>query len=506
MGVTKLFFDWKRCALDHAAEWLTRGWTSGPLDLRRVMILVPTRHAGRRLRERLASITARRGTAVLMGMVETPGHLVAPPKTEEGLLASEVFAEAFWRRTLAESHPQQVAGLGPMDFAASRTVRASAAEHLVRLRGLLCEEGYTLKSFAGKTPCDKERWACLAALEDRYLQQLAKASWRDDATEKLRMALHPVLPDELDRIIMLFVPDPPPLALKALEVCAARLPVDICIHAPSSSEDLFDDWGRPVPDRWVNEPLSLPPTQVEVCDDTLAMTEMIRQRVEAIPSSTRSCITIGIGDRATAESLEEIFIQREIPVFDPAGRPLTSLPLFTLMARLFRFQADHTYRSFMDLARHPDALARLEQAASAPNILLATLDEFQNQHMPSTFEDAVLLAGKFKPRLRDKEAAKKAGESLILALTEASLWMSMLKKTNDQTGLSSPLSKSLPATLSHIYHDAPADELLKESIKHLRTALEKLAHLEPLSLDPGEASDLLQRFANTQTMTAPCPD
>jgi len=44
------FMDPGKMVLDQAVSFLTRGWKTGPLDLRDTLIIVPTRHAGRRLR------------------------------------------------------------------------------------------------------------------------------------------------------------------------------------------------------------------------------------------------------------------------------------------------------------------------------------------------------------------------------------------------------------------------------------------------------------------------
>jgi len=482
--------------LDQAVSFLTRGWKTGPLDLRDTLIIVPTRHAGRRLRERLASVAAQRNTAVLIGPVKTPAFLFSPEQDPSRPTASDVLAEAFWRRTLAACDPARLAALGPASIAGSPAGRASTAEHLHRLRSALCEEGYDLRSFAARVEDEKERWACLAALEDAFLDQLRKTAWQDDVTFKLQSAARPVLPPGLSRITVLFTPDPPPLALRALVALEKSIPVTVCVHALPSEADAFDAWGRPLPEAWQNLPLAIEASQVEVCDDAIAMAELAGRRVLEIPASERAGVTIGIGDRRTAARLADSLTRRGLPCFDPAGAPLASLPLFTLINRLFEFRRDRTYRSFMNLARHPAALARLESVARAPHELLATLDEFQNQQMPVGFQDACDLAARFQPDVRDERVRGMLAARVATTLQEARRWLGLLD--GDAPGEPVPLSQALPATLAHIHEGTAADASLHEQVQHLRPALEKLAQIESISGDRNDHIDLLQRFLNTQ--------
>ena len=73
-----VFLDWQRPLCEAAADFLTKGWSGGTLDLTGVLVLVPTRQSGRRLRETLASVVSKDGGAVVPPLVTTPDALVAP--------------------------------------------------------------------------------------------------------------------------------------------------------------------------------------------------------------------------------------------------------------------------------------------------------------------------------------------------------------------------------------------------------------------------------------------
>ena len=67
--ITRHCLSWERPLLAQAVEWLAAGWGGeAPLDLANRLVVVPTRQAGRRLREALA-----RGKAAGPGAAEADG-------------------------------------------------------------------------------------------------------------------------------------------------------------------------------------------------------------------------------------------------------------------------------------------------------------------------------------------------------------------------------------------------------------------------------------------------
>lgn len=486
MAVNLHFCGRKRSALELAAEFLVRDWKAGPIDLREALVIVPTRNAGRRLREKLALLAAERGAAVLTGRIETPPRLFAAEKTDCPV-ASDVIAEAFWRKVLDSSDPRRLEALGRTNLAENPAARSAAAEHLVRLRSVLCEENFDLTSFAKQTPEEKERWACLADLESTYRKLLKQHGWADDVSIKLETAAKDELPENIKRVAVLFVPDPPPLALKALEEISKRLPVDICVHAEPAEKNDFDSWGRPLPGKWIHRELSLNPDQIEVCDDAVAMAELVSQCIAGLPEKARSGVTVGVGDRQSAGRIADVMQRKGIALFDPSDRPASHLPMFSLISRLFQLQKDKRYLSFMALARHPDALRRLEASASAP-ALLKELDEFQNHHIPLNIEDALILA------------KQSAAIHVAAALEEAQVWLDKLESGK-------VLSEGLRSVLNHIYQDVTEEEpLLMEAIGVLHGILEKLGCIEALDASREDAADLFLRMVSAAGQPPERPD
>jgi ATP-dependent helicase/nuclease subunit B len=484
-GVTKVFLDWSRPALDQAVDFLTRDWKAGPLDLRDTLLVVPTRHAGRRLRERLAIAAAAHNSAVLIGGVETPPALFAPPPGRP--LTDALSSQILWQRTLAGSRPGSLAALFPAQEANFRSAIPANAEHLARLRSLLAEEGHTFTSFAkafsDRNP-EPDRWTCLARIEADYIGEVEKSGLRDDATSKIAAAHKPETPSA-GRVVILFVPDPPPLALTALAALSRRIPVTLCIHAPEAAADMFDAWGRPVPERWERTDRALRHQDIERCDDSSAMVEQIRRRIAEVPEPRRPDLAVGVAVPDTAARLRLALERDGVKAFDPAGASASNLHLFRIVRAFLEVQRAPSFEAFVALARLPDVLRRLEAVTSRGDIL-ETLDDFQQTRIPSSCSDALSLAGGGRPP-----------GPVAAALTEAGEWIRICDRQ--------PLSAAIPAVLSRLYQGQQATDDLASSAEMLNGLLDRFSRVEDLCGTRESAADILLRAMDTLVQTADRP-
>ncbi len=493
------FLDWNQPALDRAVEFLVRDWEDGPLDLRSLLIVVPTRHAGRRLRERLAMAAAERGTGVLVGPIETPSFLFRPaasarPRTEGAM------ADLFWRRTLEQAPPEVLRALGRETMATDATNRAAAAAHLRGLRDQLCEEGYDLRAcaklIAGHYPEDAERWQALAALEDLFARLTAGAGWQDEVPAKLRCAMEPPLPAGITRVVMLFVPDPPPLALRVLDHVSTRMPVDICIHAPSSRRAMFDAWGRPAVEAWTEAVLGFAPAMVEVCDHSITVAERIRAVIATHPPERRHHLVVGVNDPASAMRIRMTLARDGIRTFDPSGVPAQQSLVFNLVERLMQLARKQSADALDLFLRHPCVMRRLETDLQPRESLLGVWDEFINHHMPSSLASAQLLRAHYDGHAYRSTAESRAEKKRLLdGLLEAvQRWLAMWRHGR--------LSASAPALLAELLDGWPVDEAFERESRALAETLDRLAAIEPLCRDGEEAADMLRLFMEEPSFPA----
>ena len=78
MAVERHFLGWDTPVTTKVQEFLLPSTLSGPVDLENQLIVVPTRQAGRRLREGLAMHCAEQNTALLSARVVTSAFFLYP--------------------------------------------------------------------------------------------------------------------------------------------------------------------------------------------------------------------------------------------------------------------------------------------------------------------------------------------------------------------------------------------------------------------------------------------
>lgn len=488
------FLDWSVPALDQAVAFLQRGWREGPLDLRRTLVVVPTRHAGRRLRERLAAAAAARGTAVLAGRVITPAQLFAPAAGPVPV-ADPLAARLVWMKVLRATPPAAVSELFPAWPAAPDSARCAAtAELLMDLRARLAEEGHTLASFAarlGAANPEPERWAQLAALEQACVTALAREGWRDAVTAQLAAAEAPVLAEEADRIVVFFVTDPPPLALRALEHLAGRLPVELCIHAPESERPAFDAWGRPEPAAWANRFIDIPDDRLLLAADAAGEADALRTALAAHEGAA-----VGLANPALVPTLRRTLEAAGRAVFDPAGEPMAGSPLFGWLAALAGVLADPTRAAVRALIGHPHVLAWLARGIPGfqEDLALADFDALCAEHLPADL--SAITARASDPPWRETRVP-----ALVARITELR-----------EALAGRPLHETLPAVLTRVYEGCrwrphvPDEAALQAAARELADLLDQFRRAPgSADLPPEEALPILLGELRQRRLSLPRP-
>ena len=173
------FLAWDRPLVPQLAAWLAGDWRGPePLDLSRVLAVVPTRQSGRRLREALAAHAAARGGAVFPPQVQTPDALLADG-AEAPDVASRLEALLAWTEVLRDLDPAAVPDVFPVPPAQRDFGWAwRLAESFGRLQDQLNEGGLALADVArrmGPDFSEHARWEQLAGLEAEQVRRLAES-------------------------------------------------------------------------------------------------------------------------------------------------------------------------------------------------------------------------------------------------------------------------------------------------------------------------------------------
>lgn len=393
--VLRRFLPWDQPLLPQAAALLAGDWRGGgPLNLRDVLVIVPTRQSGRRLREALAALAARHGAAVFPPRVMLPESLLVPPGA--GGIASRVESLLAWTevcRTLPAGEFSAVIPHEPPER--NFTWALGLARQLVQVQRTLAESGLRLADVAGRVEADfpeLARWRELGALEARLDAVLAAWGRQDAPAARIHVATDPVLPDGVQRIILLAAPDPQPLALAALAALARRVPVEVVVYAAPAMADAFDEWGRPRSEAWAHRPLELSdfPSHVQLCANPAAEADRVAALVRGY-DEPEAVLGLGVADPEVAGLLEQALGRAGLATFNPEGRPRRGDALFQLLGALAHLAREPSFAAVEAFARCPDLLsflsARLGEEFSAARFL-AAMDELHARHLPPTLAEA----------------------------------------------------------------------------------------------------------------------
>ena len=381
---------WDAPVVRKVRDYLIPSAPQQPVDLRSTLVLVPTRHAGRRLREALTLYCAEHNTYLLAPALRTPFQLVRPGSDDA--TANPMDVSAVWAHLLRNTDMLQFPGLFPSgtparDFhwalqtgAMLQSLRDELAEHGESIRSVLALHGEELE--------ERDRWGDLERLESLFVSRLTARFGRlDPCDEMLRAVSAPHLPDSVDRIILACNPDPTPVALRALNALSASTDIVVLVHAPDSLVDDFDAWGRPIPARWRDAFIDIPEADVILASAPSAQSSLALEVIDREDWSPAD-IALGVPDTAIAPYLESSLSERGVATYDPAGIPFSRHPVFQLLQVYHDLLTTGSYLAFSSLLRNADILDYLNRAHGvSARELLTQLDQFQNLHLPGSLQD-----------------------------------------------------------------------------------------------------------------------
>ena len=503
----RTFLGWERPLLPLAVEHLTRDWAHGPLDLSHLLVVVPTKQAGRRLRSSLALHAATRDAAVLPPAVVTPDVLLSPaflPDLTE-VVATRAEVLITWAEALLDANLddfRQVFPIKPEERNLNWALHA--ANDLIAVQSLLGEAGLDMQGAAGVMAgegLEPQRWAELSRLEGMADRLLSKRKRMSPRAARSRAAGEGLAASTVKAIVVLGVPDPPPLFCSALKHHLGTLQCEIVIHAPAALDETFDEFGRPRPDYWTHCPIPIPDLEKNVhqaVNPQLQADYIIDLLSTPDHESLPAVAAIGVPDPELHLPLEKAFADRGQSTFNPVGSAVSSQPLAALLRTLHRLTVSDSFLVFLDLLRIP-GVARQACAWEAhedrpdfdPATMLAELDDFQRHHVPETLGTADQV----------NRSCERPNPALSRALSWIQTWLRRLDRER--------IWETLPEFLGQIYAEADShpgdqpDEFFEATSRLLHDILDSfenglLTNLEFATSFPDRLRLLLHLFEQEQ--------
>jgi len=402
-----VYLPWDRPMLTTAVDWLLAEQGDGIPEFGECLLLLPTRQAGRRLREALAWACKERG-GIFPPRTATPFQLLQSASPQ---VASEVACIGHWVQVLEGNILEKCTALFPrLPEQRNFIWRRKMAECLHALRGTLLEGEWDCALVAASVHCEEEplRWQNLADLEAVYRKRLAKSGLQDLHDAKREAADAPDVRGA-KRVILFGVPDATPVIQNALlKLVERELQVQIVIFGPADGKALFDGWGRPMQDKWESRQLPLDDGQLVPAQDEKAQAIEVVARVKPYRRNVHSRVAIGVADRAVLPHLERLLADAEINSFNPEGKPLMRTPLYIFLKALQGLLQNDSFAQSAAFLRLPDAWgwAANEVEDFQSTRLLSGLDELRKEHLPATLEDATSLYFKEGERIENKIVAR----------------------------------------------------------------------------------------------------
>lgn len=388
------FFGWDAPIIDRLCTWLLPENIEPPMDLSNTLVIVPTRQAGRRLREALAMRCEEHDCALIPPLVGQPTFFMDHPTTLRRI-AGPTLALATWSHLLRHIPLDEYTGLFPTVPAAQDSAWSLHTARLIQsLRAAIAEGGWLIRDVVqthGETLEEPERWQDLERLEGAYLERLDALGKTDRCAELICQADAPALPDPITRIVIAAVPDPTPLMLRALTALADRYPITVLVQAPADLAHLFDAWGRPNHEEWTTRLIDLPDADqnLHVGATPIEQARLVMRMIAEQPADLGPAdLAIGVPDSSVAPYVDAHLSEHGLIAYNPAGLPVNQHRLFYALSLCRELFSDPSYSTLRHVARHPDLLSALDRAhglKSAP--LLRQWDRFQNEYLPQALAD-----------------------------------------------------------------------------------------------------------------------
>ena len=368
------------------AEVCGESGDSGPIDLRDRLVVLPGSRATRLLLRQLTQISHDRGVGLLPPQIETPGQLeillidrdlprITPEEERLSWLLTLQSASQGQKETLGieESTSGNAAGLLKVGQLLSNTVRQLKQEG--------SNPGAAAHCMAPRDTEAAKRLLVIEELENSRLELLR--NW----------GVHPggfshASPREAHRKVTLIGILELPATTRAWleEHCLCQIWID----AEGGDQNLYDDWGRPIPEMWANLELadSIP---MIVADQPADLTLAVVQHIAEQDSIEKmEDVSLGLLDEDLTPWLTEGLRRHGMGIHPAAGKPHSLTSTGRLVEGIRRVVTGNTFAAFSGLARHPLVLKRLPTRTNHKGEeieVLKDFDRWSTERQPDQAQD-----------------------------------------------------------------------------------------------------------------------
>jgi ATP-dependent helicase/nuclease subunit B len=402
----RTYLDYQSPLVIAVTEWLAtqiRLTPGGVKSLAHLLVVVPTRQAGRRLRLALAERTG----GCLPPVVRLPAQAIAPARDPDFPVATPAETVGLLSRLLLDLDLSVFPNLFPEKGRPPEKRfpwALGAARQLADLWGILQENALTMANVAARVESllsgedldiEVARWQDLARLETRFFEALRQFGRTPAPLARQQAVADPLLPDGVERIVLPALTDAQPALYPVLERLSVRTEISVLLHAEPADDARYDRWGRPEPEQWLEDfapRLPLADSQITLAANSAEQARLAAERFAAIPPEEEPP-SLGLADDTLYSELQSAFLARGLTLHNPAAYPLNASSLGRLIGQLEQLCRQPRFSTLAAFLREADVMRWLENRFTpAPGYshaaALRALDDLQNTHLPQTLDAA----------------------------------------------------------------------------------------------------------------------
>lgn len=345
------------------------------IDLSHLLIIVPTKQSGRLLENELLKIAESENSVLLSPEFKTPLNLLELPQNS----ADKINEQTSMMEAL--SSVDELPVLFPNGVPKENCGRFEAAKTICALRATLAERGLTINDAAQNKIIQEnepERWQDLSKLESLYKKILERRGLLDRTICLKEASLNSTVVG-VDKVIIVSVPDPIPLALNAIQNIDNTVPVEIWINAPDTECDSFDEFGIPKDGSF--DLLS------NISDNNISLVRKPSDAAEKTIQILSEKNGLSVDDFDLSLFTDELinplmdsFEERGYETYNPAGETCRDGVLYNLISDFLQLLIDGSYESFVSICRNPhftESLTKIDRIQ-----FLLDIDKFHDEILP----------------------------------------------------------------------------------------------------------------------------
>lgn len=456
------FLDWESPLATSVAEWVLASAEKEESCylLEDYLIIAPTKQAGRRLRETLATLAEKEKFVVIPPHVVTPDFLVDPSHQKDIVTANPIDEYLIWKGILNSLEVSNYKALFPnTNNFKNESWITSTIKEIRSVRRTLGESGLTISGVVDSNTLEKNRWKEFSNLEAIYHQQLKKLSLMDREEARAEFSRAPYYDNEYKKVIIAATPDPLPISIEALKNFDQISSVEVLVWSPEILKENFDEWGRPNIDYWSESKIEINDFDESV-HKTLSVENFgdLGAELASQHSQAFGTVSFGIGLIESIASIRRKLERVGINSFDPSGIDLTKQPILEVLRCLSQCLSNETFDSLSKIVRLPIIAQMIVRGSETKeDDLLSAVDLFIKNHCPDLIQT-------IQPLVKD--------DILILVLEWWENWKSQLSSKNGVDGILLFLQEAYQE--QEYQTNLPVDRIQLDSIKGCLKVLEEI--------------------------------